>query len=89
MIIYSSAIPPKPSLSETRSYTGSNLKVMLEVANASQRGAGSSARMSKQLAELTTITVSVHRVKSPAPAMGYINTKGWARGRRTVAERWS
>jgi hypothetical protein len=41
--------------------------------------------MSKQLAELTTITVSVHRVKSPAAAMGYINTKGWARGRRTVA----
>ena len=38
-----------------------------------------------QLVELTTITVSVHRVKSPAPAMGYINTKGWARGRRTVA----
>ena len=35
--------------------------------------------------ELTTLTVSVHRVKSPAPACGYINTKGWARGRRTIA----
>ena len=29
--------------------------------------------------------MSVHRVKSPAPACGYINTKGWARGRRTIA----
>jgi hypothetical protein len=67
------------------SYTGSNLKVMLEVANASQTGAGSSVRLSKQLAELTTITVSVHRVKSPVPTISYINTKGWARGRRTVA----
>jgi hypothetical protein len=35
--------------------------------------------------ELTTITVSVHRVKSPAVACGYINAKGWARGRRTIA----
>jgi len=39
----------------------------------------------KQLVELTTITVSVHRVKSPAVACGYINPKGWARGRRTIA----
>jgi hypothetical protein len=29
--------------------------------------------------------VSVHRVKSPVPTISYINTKGWARGRRTVA----
>ena len=80
---------PNPGLTTSGSnyddmtYTGSDLKVMLEVA-----GSGStpgSVRLSKRLAELTTITVSVHRVKSPVPACGYINTKGWARGRRTIA----
>jgi hypothetical protein len=65
------------------SYTGSNLKVMIEVANGGSGGI--IARSSKQLVELTTLTVSVHRVKSPAVAMGYINVKGWARGRRTIA----
>jgi hypothetical protein len=73
-------LDPGGLYSET-SYTGSNLKVLLEVANSSN----TSVRLSKQLVELTTITVSVHRVKSPAVAMGYINAKGWARGRRTIA----
>lgn len=72
-------LDPGGLYSET-SYTGSNLKVLLEVA-----GSNKSVRLSKQLVELTTITVSVHRVKSPAVAMGYINAKGWARGRRTIA----
>jgi hypothetical protein len=86
------------------SYTGSNLKVMIEVANdgtntinptglsattnsnnVAQQGTSKPARQAKQLVELTTITVSVHRVKSPAVACGYINAKGWARGRRTIA----
>jgi hypothetical protein len=49
------------------------------------QSSGISFRLSKQLAELTTLTVSVHRVKSPVPTISYINTKGWARGRRTVA----
>lgn len=80
-----SSLSPKVDLYGDMSYTGSNLKVMLEVANTSQTGAGTSVRISRQITELTTITVSVHRVKSPAPAMGYINSKGWARGRRTVA----
>ena len=41
--------------------------------------------MSKQLLECTTLTVSVHRVKSPVRACGYINPKGFARGGRTIA----
>ena len=32
-----------------------------------------------------TLTVSVHREKAPARACGYINPKGFARGRRTIA----
>ena len=85
------------------SYTGSNLKVMIEIANDGtttvnptgqatttnsnnvQQQSSTSSRKAKQLIELTTITVSVHRVKSPAVACGYINPKGWARGRRTIA----
>jgi len=41
--------------------------------------------MSKQLLECTTLTVSVHRVKSPVRACGYINPKGFGRGGRTIA----
>jgi len=95
---------PGNGLYHEASYTGSNLKVMIEVANdgtnttnptglstttnsnsVSQQGTSKPARQAKQLVELTTITVSVHRVKSPAVACGYINAKGWARGRRTIA----
>ena len=95
---------PGNGLYHEASYTGSNLKVMIEVANdgtnttnptglstttnsnsVSQQGTSKPARQAKQLVELTTITVSVHRVKSPAVACGYINPKGWARGRRTIA----
>ena len=39
----------------------------------------------KQLVELTTLTVSIHRVKSPARACGYINPRGFARHGRTIA----
>jgi hypothetical protein len=95
---------PGNGLFHEASYTGSNLKVMIEVANdgtntinptglsattnsnnVAQQGISKPARQAKQLVELTTITVSVHRVKSPAVACGYINAKGWARGRRTIA----
>jgi hypothetical protein len=95
---------PGNGLYHEASYTGSNLKVMIEVANdgtnttnptglstttnsnsVSHQGTSKPARQAKQLVELTTITVSVHRVKSPAVACGYINPKGWARGRRTIA----
>jgi hypothetical protein len=68
---------------QTAVFTGSDLKVILEVANVgSTQG---QIRLSKVLTELTTITVSVHRVKSPARALGYINPKGFARGTRTIA----
>ena len=42
-------------------------------------------RFSKQLLELTTMSVSVHRAKAQARAAGYINPKGIARGGRTIA----
>ena len=44
--------------------------------NVAQQGTSKPARQAKQLVELTTITVSAHRVKSPAVACGYINAKG-------------
>ena len=64
-------------------FTGLDLKVILEVANGGSTP--DKIHLSKVLTELTTITVSVHRVKSPARALGYINPKGFARGGRTIA----
>jgi hypothetical protein len=64
-------------------FTGSDLKVILEVAGSASTP--DQIHLSKVLTELTTITVSVHRVKSPARALGYINPKGFARGGRTIA----
>jgi hypothetical protein len=66
------------------SFTGSDLRIMLEIANPPTSG-NSSARFSKQLLECTTMTVSVHREKAPARAAGYVNPKGFARGKRTIA----
>ena len=45
----------------------------------------SQIRMSKVLVEASTLTVSIHREKAPVRACGYINPKGFARGRRTIA----
>ena len=42
-------------------------------------------RKLQALIEASTLTVSVHREKAPVPACGYINPKGFARGRRTIA----
>ena len=64
-------------------YTGSGIKAMLEFPN--ETGTAIGIHLSKQLIELTTISVSIHRVKTPAVAMGYINPKGFARGRRCIA----
>lgn len=61
-------------------YSGSDLRVLIEPA-VSVRG----RQTPRQLIELTTITVSVHREKAPVRACGYINPKGFARGRRTIA----
>jgi len=56
-------------------FAGADMRVYLELPGKKLR----------QLIELTTVTVSVHREKSPARACGYINAKGYARGRRTIA----
>ena len=63
-------------------YSGSNCKVMLEMRQLAANGA---PRFNKQLLELTTLSVSVHRAKAQARAAGYINPRGIARGGRTVA----
>ena len=64
-----------------RSFSGSDMRIMIELADPS--GGGNSK--ARQLLELTTLTVSVHRVKSPVRACGYINPRGIARGSRTTA----
>lgn len=63
-----------------RSYTGSDVRLMLSLENPP------SGRPSyKQLLESTTITISVHREVAPVRAGGYINPKGFALGKRTIA----
>lgn len=61
-------------------YSGSDLRVLVEPALYEPGG-----QPPRQLVELTTLTVSVHREKAPVRACGYINPKGFARGRRTIA----
>jgi len=61
-------------------YSGSDIRVLVELADPDQASLGT-----KQLVELSTLTVSVHREKAPVRACGYINPKGFARGRRTIA----
>jgi len=61
------------------SFTGADMRVLIEPVY--QPG----PRVVKQLIELQTLTVSIHREKSPVRAIGYINPKGFARGRRTIA----
>jgi hypothetical protein len=65
-------------------YTGSDIRIMLEVADVPKVG-DTKPRFAKQLLECTTMTVSIHREKAPARAAGYINPKGFARGKRTIA----
>lgn len=65
----------------TSSYTGSNLLLVIDLAEPAADG----KRHYKQLLEATTITVSVHREVAPVRASGYINPKGFALGTRTIA----
>lgn len=58
-------------------YTGSDLRVVVEVAG----GKGGY----KQLVELSTITVSIHRGTVPVRACGYINPKAFVSSTRTIA----
>lgn len=62
-------------------FTGSDVRIAIEFAEP----VAGATRVSKQLMEATTLTVSVFRVKSPVQAAGFINSKGFSRGRRTVA----
>jgi hypothetical protein len=57
---------------------------MMEIADVGLIG-NFSARFHKALVEATTLTVSIHREKAPVRAVSYINPKGYARGRRTIA----
>ena len=64
-------------------YAGSDMRVLIEVPSPPGGAPGPAKR--KQLIELTTISISVHRVKSPVRSCGYINPRGFARGGRTIA----
>jgi hypothetical protein len=63
------------------SYAGTNIQAILEIGD----NPSGNARFAKQLVELTTISISIHRAHAPASALGFIGAKGYARGRRTVA----
>lgn len=64
-----------------QTYTGTDVRLMIECAEPAPDG----RRYAKQLLEATTITVSIHREMAPVRAGGYINPKGFALGKRTVA----
>jgi hypothetical protein len=66
------------------SYTGSDLRIIVDVVDA-MRPWPTGTRLSKQLIECTTLTVSVHREKDAVRACSFINPKGFARGKRTIA----
>jgi len=57
------------------SFAGSDIRVLLWM----------KGTPAKELLELTTITVSVHREKAPVRALGYTGPKGFGRGKRTIA----
>lgn len=65
----------------TETYTGADVRLMIESTEAAADG----RRYAKQLLEATTITVSTHREVAPVRASGYINPKGFALGKRTIA----
>jgi hypothetical protein len=64
-------------------YTGTDLKIIVDLVNTDTTS--TIRKNQKQLIECTTFTVSIHREKSAVRAAGYINPKGFARGRRTIA----
>jgi len=67
-------------------FTASDCRVMVEVPQAPVfNGSAVTTRVAKQLLESTTLSVSIHRSKSPVRAFGYANPKGFARGSRTIA----
>lgn len=72
---------PQAFDSPTQIYTGADCRLMIECADPTSDG----RRYAKQLLEATTITVSIFREVSPVRAAGYINPKGFALGKRTIA----
>lgn len=65
----------------TFTYAGADVRVMIEVPNPDNP----TAERMREFLELSTISISIYRVKSPVRACGYINPKGFARGTRTIA----
>ena len=67
-------------------FTSSDCSMMVEIPQTPiYNGSSVVARVAKQLLETTTLSVSIHRSKSPVRAFGYANPKGFARGTRTIA----
>ena len=62
-------------------YSGTNIKALLEVGD----NPTGTARFAKELVELTTLSISIHRASTPARGLGFIGAKGYARGGRTIA----
>jgi hypothetical protein len=69
---------------QIRTYAGSDMRVLIELPIPGSRNSPGPAKR-KQLIELTTVSISVHRVKSPVRSCGYTNPRGFARGGRTIA----
>jgi hypothetical protein len=69
-------------------FTASDCLIMVEVPQTPVVGTGGSkiaSRVSKQLIEANTLSISIHRAHTPARSFGYINPRGYARGTRTCA----
>ncbi len=67
-------------------FTASDCRIMVEVPQTpSFNGSRIQSRVAKQLLEVTTLSISIHRAKSPARAFGHANPRGFARGSRTIA----
>lgn len=84
----STLFPNNPLLSSSysvdgaQSFTGTDLRIMIETATNSNTTQGSTF---KQLIECHTISVSSYRSKNPVRSLGYTNPKGFSRGPRTLA----
>lgn len=74
---------PESFVNNITTYTGSDVRIIVDLVNATTTS--NLASEVKQLIECTTFTVSIHREKATVRAAGYINPKGFARGRRTIA----
>lgn len=67
-------------------FSGSSCRIMIEIPNTpSFNGSSIQQALGKQLLEATALTISTHRAKSQVRPFGYINSKGIARGSRTIA----